>query len=69
MSLHAPQSTDRLLVSQREAARLLSISERTLFALRERGELACVRVGPRILYSVQDLPCAGVPRRADKGPA
>ena len=55
MSLRRPQPSERLLVSQREAARLLSVSVRTLFALRDRGELDCVRMGPRVLYSVTDL--------------
>lgn len=45
-----------LLVTPREASRLLSVSERTLYALVRRGELAAVRIGPRgIRYDVDDL--------------
>ena len=48
-------SDDRLLVSQGEAARLLSVSERTLYSMRKRGELNWVRIGPRVLYATEDL--------------
>ena len=34
-----------LLVDEREAARLLSISPRTLWGLRNAGRIACVRIG------------------------
>jgi len=44
-----------LLLSSREAAKSLSISERTLFALAERGELRKIHVGRAVRYSVDDL--------------
>ncbi len=44
-----------LLLSSREAAKALSISERTLFALAERGELHKIHVGRAVRYSVNDL--------------
>ena len=48
-----PAST--LLVDSREAARLLNISTRTLWALTARGELLSVRIGRRVLYRVETL--------------
>lgn len=66
MSLYRRHQSSPLLVPQREAARLLSVSERTLFAMRERGEIACVRLGPRILYSTDDL-LKWVERRKEGG--
>jgi len=44
-----------LLVSAREAARMLSVSERTLWTLRQRGEIPAVPVMGSIRYSVDDL--------------
>jgi len=44
-----------LLVSSRQAARSLSISERSLFSLAERGELHKIHVGRAVRYSLDDL--------------
>ena len=38
-------SPEPLAVSQREAARLLSVSERTVFDLRRAGKLRSLKVG------------------------
>jgi hypothetical protein len=53
---------DVLLIPARQAARLLSVSERTLFAMTApRGPIVSVRIGrtdstnPRVLYSVETL--------------
>jgi excisionase family DNA binding protein len=46
---------DRLLVCSRDAARLLSISERTLWSLVNDGEIACIRIGTCKRYSLKDL--------------
>ena len=43
-------ATPRLLLSAREAARALSISERTLYTRTQDGTLPCVRLGGRRLY-------------------
>ena len=54
----APIGADVLLISARDAARLLSVSERTLWAWTSpRGTLACVRRpgSGRVLYSVETL--------------
>jgi excisionase family DNA binding protein len=44
-----------LLFTRREAARMLAISERTLWTLTCRGELAAVRIGRAVRYSLEDL--------------
>ena len=44
-----------LLVSRREAARLLGVSPGTIDNLRIRHELPSVRVGTRRLFDVADL--------------
>lgn len=46
----------RLLVPARDAAQMLSISERTLWSLTApRGPLPPVRIGARVLYSTETL--------------
>ena len=48
--------TAKLLVSARDAAETLSISERTLWGLTApRGPIPCVRLGGRVLYSPEAL--------------
>lgn len=44
-----------LLIDSRTAAKSLSISERTLFSLAERGELHKIHVGRAVRYSVDEL--------------
>lgn len=53
---------DALLIPARDAARMLSVSERTLFTMTApRGPIVPVRIGkadsgnPRVLYSVERL--------------
>lgn len=48
-------SPDRLLVTVREAAQRLAVSERTLFTLTAAGELPAVRIGRAVRYSVAAL--------------
>ena len=48
-------ATQPLLVTAREAARALSISERTLWTLTQRGEIPCVRFGRLVRYDHSDL--------------
>jgi excisionase family DNA binding protein len=45
----------KLLVSSREAAKLLSISERTLWTLTKNGQIGCVRIGTSKRYAVAEL--------------
>jgi len=52
----AKPASPKLLLSAREAARALSICEKTLWSLtRPRGNLPCVRIGRRCLYDPRDL--------------
>ncbi len=47
---------EKLLLSAREAAKALSISERTLWSFTQpRGSIPSVKIGSRILYSVDAL--------------
>jgi hypothetical protein len=47
---------EQLALRPREAARMLSISERTLWSLTApRGPIPCVRLTRGVLYSVDDL--------------
>ncbi len=46
----------KLLLSAREAAKALSICEKSLWsATAPRGPIPCVRLGARVLYAVDDL--------------
>lgn len=45
----------RLLISGREAAKRLSICERTLYTLTKAGEIPAVRIGRAVRYSVDEL--------------
>jgi len=44
-----------LLVNEREAAKLLSVSPRTIWARSASGELPIVRIGRSKRYDVSDL--------------
>jgi len=44
-----------LLVTAREAARLLSISERSLWQLSKDGAIPAVRIGRAVRYDPRDL--------------
>lgn len=47
---------DRLLLSLREAAKRLGVSERHLWGLTApRGPVPCVRFGGRVMYRPEDL--------------
>jgi excisionase family DNA binding protein len=53
--IQAQNSDLRLLVTPREAAKLLSISERTLYAFTKSGIVPVVRIGRSVRYSLDDL--------------
>ena len=67
----APDDPDapRLLLTSRDAARALSISERTLWGLTQpRGPIPVVRVGSRLVrYAVADLE-AWIAEQRQRGP-
>lgn len=45
----------KLALGNREAAKALSISVRTLDRLRQSGKLSCVKVGSAVLFPVESL--------------
>ena len=47
--------TNRLLVPSRDAAQMLAVSERTLWQLRQKGEIPFLRIGKLVRYPVADL--------------
>jgi predicted DNA-binding transcriptional regulator AlpA len=55
VSQHVDETTMPMLVDARSAAKLLSISERSLWSLSNRGDLPSVRIGRRRLYDRRDL--------------
>jgi excisionase family DNA binding protein len=50
-----PEAQRRVLLTVREAATALAISERTLWELTHRGGLPCVRIGRSVRYVQADL--------------
>jgi len=60
--------TPRLLLSAREAAKALSVSERTLYSRTADGTLPCVRLGGRRLYDPRAL-TAWIDRQQERGDA
>jgi excisionase family DNA binding protein len=54
MAIVSSEQTD-LLVNPREAAKRLSISERTLWSLTDRNEIRAVRIGRSKRYALDDL--------------
>ncbi len=45
----------QMLINAKTAAALLSVSERTLWTLTNRGEIRCVRIGRAVRYDPEDL--------------
>ena len=43
------------LLTPREAAETLRISDRTLWTLTQRGDVPCVRIGRSVRYDADDL--------------
>ena len=51
----AGKAVSPLLVDSRTAAKLLAVSERTLWSLTASGEVRCVRIGRAVRYAISDL--------------
>lgn len=49
------KSVERMLISPREAAKTLSICERTLYALTKRGDIPAVKIGRCVRYDIESL--------------
>lgn len=47
--------SDVALVSPKQAAKLLDISERTLWGMKDRGEIPHLKLGHLVKYPVADL--------------
>ena len=55
MQNHSASPSDGLLLSAREAAKALKVSERTLFSLTRDKTIPAVRLNRRVLYDPADL--------------
>lgn len=53
MSNTNKQPDEPLLVGEAETEKRLHLSQRTLYSMRIRGEIPYVRIGRRILYSLE----------------
>jgi excisionase family DNA binding protein len=49
------QTIEPMLLTARQAARVLSISERTLWSLTKDGQIPAVRIGRAVRYDPEDL--------------
>lgn len=45
----------QMLLTEKQAAKALTMSQRKLWTLREKGEIACVKSGRRVMYDPSDL--------------
>ena len=45
----------KLLLTEREAAKALSVCPRTLWQLRQDGDIPCIRIGRAVRYAPADL--------------
>lgn len=54
--MQSPQDRlERLLLTPREAAEALRISERKLWGLTASGQIPCLRIGRSVRYDINDL--------------
>ncbi|WP_040763776.1 helix-turn-helix domain-containing protein [Novipirellula maiorica] len=53
--MHKQPKVEPQLLSERDAAKWLATSPRTLWGLRSKGKIPVVRVGRLIRYDVDDL--------------
>ena len=54
MNVHA-QKAERLLLTERDAARALAVSPRTVWSLADSGQLPVVRIGRAKRYDLRDI--------------
>ena len=50
-----PGGLSRLCYDQQQMLEILPLSERTLFSMRQRGEIPFVKVRDRVLYPVDEI--------------
>ena len=53
--LQKQQASEKIMVSPKEAAELLSISPRKLWTLTNQGHIPIIRLGGLVRYSVESL--------------
>lgn len=53
--MEAESHSAPLLLTARDAAQTLAISQRTLWTLTNRGEIPCMRLGRSVRYDRKDL--------------
>lgn len=51
----AEQTIEPLLLTARQTARMLAISERSLYSLTKAGDLPAVRIGRSVRYDPADI--------------
>ena len=61
------QRNNTLLVTERVAARMLGVCQRTVFTLRKAGEIPFVKIGRSVRYSAADLKALIERRRVRHG--
>lgn len=54
-NVNANKQTSVQLLTEREAAKFLRVSPRTVFGLREAGKLVCVKIGRSVRYRLAEL--------------
>ena len=69
MTLNNRPPMEPLLVSEREAGRLLGVTSRTVFSQRKSGQLPAIKIGSRVLYSRDDLAAFVAKKRQIATPA
>jgi excisionase family DNA binding protein len=55
MADNSTQEVERMLLTPRQAARALAISEKTLYNLTRAGKIVAVRDGRLVRYALADL--------------
>ena len=48
-------TVERILLTPREAAKVLSVCERTLFSLNKAGQLRPIKIGRSVRYDIADI--------------
>lgn len=51
----APDAVGKLLLTEAETSQMLSISPRTLFALRKAGKISASKIGSRVNYHINEV--------------
>lgn len=55
MTTKTKTEVPKLLYSMRDAEHMLGLSARTIYALRQRGELRATRVGGGVKFTLEEL--------------